>query len=59
MDIIDHQVTWFNDGKTFYIDFKVVNDKLRNYLKIASVSNSFNNFSVYLLLIHSCRNNIS
>ena len=35
--MVGHQFTWSNGGKNSCIDFIVVNDKLRNYLNIASV----------------------
>ena len=55
MDMVGHQFTWSNGGKNSCIDFIVVNDKLRNYLNIASVCYSFNDISDHLPLILSCK----
>jgi len=33
LDIVGHQFTWFNRGKNSCFDFRVINNKLRNYWK--------------------------
>ena len=55
MDMVGHQFTWSNGGKNSCIDFIVVNDKLRDYLNIASVCYSFNDISDHLPLILFCK----
>jgi len=55
MDMVGHQFTLSSGGKNLCIDFIVFNDKMRDYLNIASVCNSFNDISDHFPLILSCK----
>ena len=59
LDIVGHQFTWFNRGKNSCFDFRVINNKLRNYLNIASLCNFINDISDHLPLILFCKKKIS
>jgi len=55
MEMEGHKFTWSSGGKKSCIDFIIVNDKMKNYLNIASVYNSFNDISDHYPLILSCK----
>ena len=55
MDMKGHEFTWSSGGKNSCIDFIIVNDKMKGYLNIASVCNTFNDISDHFPLILSCK----
>jgi len=46
--MVCYKYGWFNGGTNSCIDYIVVKDKLRDYLNIVSVCNSYNDISDHL-----------